>query len=105
MMPLMAHLVLESSQIFMNAIFSIREKCILGIQANLDQCSKHAMQSSQIATALNPILGYKKAGEVVKEALSNHTTVLEIVKKYQLLTEKQIEDLLNIETLTGSIEK
>lgn len=105
MMPLMAHLVLESSQILMNAIFSIREKCILGIQANLDQCSKHAMQSPQIATALNPILGYKKVGEVVKEALSNHTTVLEIVKKYHLLNDKQIEDLLNIERLTGNIEK
>ncbi len=101
MMPLMAHLMLESSHLLINTIFTIREKCIAGITANRDICLKHAYQSSQIATALNPLLGHNLVAELVKEAVASDLNIIELIMRKKLLSNEKIEELLDIEKLTG----
>lgn len=100
MMPLMAHLALESTHIMKNAIRAIREHCIQGIKANVAQCEKYLGLTSQIATALNPIIGYAKAAELTKEALKENKSVLDLVKERNILTKDQFEHLLNLRDLT-----
>lgn len=47
MMPVMAQLALESTHILTNALKTLRELCISGIEANTLQCEKYAAQTIQ----------------------------------------------------------
>lgn len=100
MMPVMAQLALESVHILTHALKALRELCINGIEANVEQCEKYASQTSQIVTALNPVIGYEKAAELTKESLRTKKTVIELVRDQQLLTEEQIKELLDPKKLT-----
>lgn len=100
MMPVMAQVALESSMILTNTLKTMRELCIAGITANVEQCEKYASQTSQIVTALNPVIGYAKAAELAKESIRAKKSVIELVREQKLLTEKQIKDLLDPKKLT-----
>lgn len=100
MMPVMAQVGLESTHILTNALKTLRELCISGIEANVVQCEKYASQTSQIVTALNPVIGYAKAAELTKESLESKKTVIELVREHHLLSEDQIKDLLDPKKLT-----
>lgn len=100
MMPVMAQLALESTHILTNTLKTLRELCISGIEANVEVCEKYATQTSQIVTALNPIIGYAKAAELTKESLNTKKTVIELVREHGLLSEEQIKDLLDAKKLT-----
>jgi aspartate ammonia-lyase len=52
-------------------------------------------------TALNPIIGYDKATELAAEAYRTNKGILEIVREKKILTEAQIQELLDPEKLTG----
>jgi aspartate ammonia-lyase len=54
-----------------------------------------------IVTALNPILGYEKATELATEAYKSGKGVLELIREQKLLTEQQIQELLDPVKLTG----
>jgi len=100
MMPLMAHLALESTQILTTTLHQIRTRCIDGILPNRARLQRYAEQTSQIATALNPVLGYTRAGEVAKQAIREGKTVIEIVREQKLLTEAELKRLLDPKNLT-----
>lgn len=100
MMPVMAQLALESTHILTNTLKTLRELCINGIEANVEQCEKYASQTSQIVTALNPVIGYEKAAELTKEALGTKKSVIELVREQKLLSEEQIKELLDPKKLT-----
>lgn len=100
MMPLMSHLALESTQIMKNALRSIRERCIQGIKANESQCEKYLGQTAQIATALNPIIGYAKASELAKQAVKENISIIELIKEKRILTDEQFRTVLNLRQMT-----
>jgi fumarate hydratase, class II len=49
----------------------LRTKCVEGVKANLEGCKQSAESTLAAATALNPHIGYDKAGEIVKEAAAS----------------------------------
>ena len=100
MMPLMAAATLESTHIMTNMLRTLRLRSIDGIKANQERCRQYAEQTSQMATALNPILGYAKAGEIAKQALTQGKSVIQVVREEKLLNEAQIEKLLDAKKLT-----
>ncbi len=100
MMPVMAQLALESTHILTNSLKAMRESCINGITANVEVCEKYATQTSQIVTALNPLLGYARGAELAKESIHSKKSVIELVREQKLLTEDQIKTLLNPIKLT-----
>jgi aspartate ammonia-lyase len=54
-----------------------------------------------IVTALNPVLGYEKATELAGEAYKSGKGILEIIREKKILTEAQIQDLLDPIKLTN----
>ncbi len=66
--PLIARNLLESIRLLANTARVLAEKCVDGIQANEAGCLSSAESTLAAATALNPYIGYDKAGEIVKEA-------------------------------------
>jgi len=72
--PLMArNLVGPTGSILLltSAVTLLRAKCVEGIEANLEGCRRSAESTLAAATALNPFIGYDKAGEIVKEAAAS----------------------------------
>lgn len=100
MMPVMAFNMNFSLEIFKNAIREFTNRCVTGIVANADACRHYAEISPSLATALNPHIGYARAAEVVKKALKEKKSIPAIVREDKLLTEDQIQKVLDPKLLT-----
>jgi aspartate ammonia-lyase len=100
MMPSMAFSAQFMLQILTNALGTFRENCISGIVANEEVCRRYAEISPSLATALNPIIGYKKAAEVVKKALKEEETIPQIVREMGLVDEDTLRAALDPAKLT-----
>ena len=93
--------ILESQDLLFRTSMLFRKKCIDGVTVN-EKVLAHYMETTVgIVTALNPILGYDKATELANEAYKSGKGVLEIIREQKLLTEQQIQELLDPVKLTG----
>jgi len=79
--PLMARNLLESIRLLASASRLLAEKCVDGIEANREQCERYAELTLSAATALNPYIGYDKAGEIVKEASRSGRSLREVARE------------------------
>jgi len=66
--PLIARNLLQSIHLLSTTGRLFADKCVDGIEANLDGCRRSAESTLAAATALNPYIGYDKAAAIVKEA-------------------------------------
>jgi fumarate hydratase class II len=66
--PVMLHNVLESASLLADATRSFNDQCAVGIEPNLPVIQKHLDESLMLVTALNPHIGYEKAGEIALKA-------------------------------------
>jgi len=99
--PLEAIAILESQMLLTNTMRTFREKCVDGITVNEDTLAGYIERTVGIVTALNPVIGYEKATELAREAYDTDKGILEIIREKKILTEAQIEELLDAGTLTG----
>jgi fumarate hydratase class II len=76
--PLIARNLLESIRLLAATARAFKEKCVDGIKANEDGCHRSAESTLAAATALNPYIGYDKAGEIVKEAAASGRMLREV---------------------------
>jgi len=76
--PLIARNLLESISLLAAGSRLFAEKCVDGIEANLDGCKTSAESTLAVATALNPFIGYDKAAEIVTEAASSGRNLREV---------------------------
>ena len=76
--PLIARNLLESISLLAAGSRLFAEKCVDGIEANLQGCTDSAESTLAVATALNPFIGYDKAAEIVKEAAASGRTLREV---------------------------
>ena len=100
MMPVMAYNLHHSIEILKNALRVFIDRCVVGIVADADRCRRYAESSMALATALNTHIGYARAAEVVKRALREQKTIIDIVRDEKLLTEDQIAQILDPIKLT-----
>ena len=100
MMPVMAFNILFSIEILTNAIRLTRLKCIDGIEADEAKCKHYADATLGLATILNPIIGYNKTSEIVKQVIKEEKTILKVLREKQILTEEDITKLLNPSRMT-----
>lgn len=98
--PVEAIAIMESQALFYKTLPLFRTQCIEGITANKDVQKRNIDRSVGIVTALNPVLGYEKTTELAKEALATNKGILELIREKKLLTEAEIEKLLDPATMT-----
>ena len=91
----MFYCLFESLQVLTNAADTFRIRCIDGIIADEEHCSKLLMQSTAIATALCPAIGYEKATSIVKKALKDHRTVVDVALEELSMPKEAIEKIVN----------
>jgi len=103
MEPIIAYCILESQTMFMNAASTLRRHCIDGITANVDICRKYVEHSIGVVTALNPLLGYETATQLAAEAMKTGKGIVELVREKKLLTEEQIQTVLDPKAMAGAV--
>lgn len=101
MMPVMAYSAIEATRISTQAIATLREKCIEGLEANEPQLRKFYESTPQIATALSPRLGYDRTAQLVQESLRSGKSIPELVREKKLIDSRELDDLLSPRNLVG----
>ena len=76
--PVIARNLFESIRILTAACNMLAEKCVDGIEANVETLRRNAESTPAIATALNPHIGYDRGTEIVKEAMISERTIREV---------------------------
>ncbi len=99
--PVIAAVIFESQVMFVNAARTLRVHCVEGITANPEVCKHYLETSIGTVTALNPVIGYDKATELAAEALESGEGIIELVRENHILTDEQIDEILNPAALTG----
>ena len=99
-MPMMAHNLLESIRLLANVCRTFADKCVDGIEANVERCREYAESSPSIGTALNPYIGYEKTAAVIKRAAKENKTIREVVLDEGLMSDEELTKALDIEAMT-----
>jgi fumarate hydratase class II len=92
--PLIARNLLDSIKLLAAAARLLNEKCVAGLEPNHEMLMRHAESNLQVATALNPLIGYDRATEIVKEAAASGRTVREVAIE-KGVDEKTLDEALD----------
>ncbi len=102
MMPIIAHNLFEMMQVMIGSVSAFDEKCVRGITANSEKAENWLSKNAIVATALNPIIGYLEAGELVKEAMKRNLSIRQIAAEKieaQTLKHKDQDKLVTIQEI------
>ncbi|MBN1824786.1 MAG: aspartate ammonia-lyase [Candidatus Eisenbacteria bacterium] len=77
MMPVIAHDLFEMMQVTIGAVRAFTDRCVRGIEADRERAAQWLDRNAIVVTALNPLIGYSRGAELVKEAAARGVTVRE----------------------------
>ncbi len=100
MLPVIARNLLESLRLLANVSRLFADRCIAGLEADVERSRTYALSSPAIATALNPYIGYEQAAKVVKQAVAEGRDLRTVVLEMGLLTEEEVDRALDVEAMT-----
>jgi fumarate hydratase class II len=98
--PVIARNLLESIRLLANVTRLFADRCVDGIEADVERARAYADASPAVATALNPHLGYDRVAELVKESVRTGRPVRELVVERGLLDEDEVARVLDLEAMT-----
>ena len=102
MEPIIVESILESQTWLINAMNTLRTKCIDGITVNAEHCYDMVKNSIGIVTALNPYIGYKASTKVAKEALETGRSVYDLVLEHGIMSKEKLDEALDPKAMTAS---
>jgi fumarate hydratase class II len=111
MMPIIAQEIFEMLGVMTASIRSFREKGVEGLTANAAKAMANLEKNAILATALNPLIGYMAAAELVKESVTTGQSILEIALQKAQLGKLLYKDLrrpvtaAEIRTALGNLRK
>lgn len=100
MMPVISFNLCFMFDILTKALNLMNERCIRGIQPDVDRCQEYAQNSLGLATALTPYIGYSRAAEAAQRSLAQGKSLVETLLELELLTEEEIREILDPKKLT-----
>ena len=93
--PVIFYKLFESFICMKNAIRTLTDNCIVGIESNKEHCEALLYESVGTVTALCPYLGYKKSAELAKQALRENRRIKDLVREQKLLDDALLDRLLD----------
>lgn len=78
MMPIIAHNLFEMMHVLIGSVNAFTTKCVTGLTANREKAEGWLARNAIVATALNPLIGYLAAAELVKDAMKRNLTIREV---------------------------
>ena len=105
MEPIIVHSLFENIEMLVNAMNTLREKCVVGITANHEVCRRMIYNSIGLVTALNPYLGYETSTMLAKEALQTGKGIYDLVLEHRLMSEEELHKVLLPENMVHPRKK
>jgi len=97
--PVIAYNVLHSIRLLGDAVMSLTDHCIVGIEPNLDRIAELMEKSLMLVTALTPHIGYDKAASIAKLALTNGSTLREEAVRGGFVTAEEFDNFVRPEEM------
>ncbi|MBR3682639.1 MAG: aspartate ammonia-lyase [Tidjanibacter sp.] len=99
MEPIIVHSMFETVDMLINAMETLRVRCVEGITANVEVCRRMVYNSIGLVTALNPYLGYETSTSLAKEALQTGKGIYDLVLERGLMSREELDNLLRPENM------
>ncbi len=105
MLPVIARNLLESIRLLANVSRLFADRCVAGLEANVEVARSYAEGSPSIVTPLNRFLGYDEAASIAKQALAEGKPIRQVVVERGhvdggKLTEQQLDEALDVLRMT-----
>jgi fumarate hydratase class II len=105
MLPVMARNILESIRLLAAVSRLFADRCVAGLEANVEVCRAYAEGSPSIVTPLNRFLGYDEAAAIAKQALAEEKSIRQVVVERGhvesgKLTAEQLDEALDVLRMT-----
>jgi len=105
-MPVMARNLLESVRLLANVSRVFADRCVDGIEADVERCRAYAESSPSLGTSLNPWIGYEKAAELVKTSVRTGRSIRELALEEGLLGQEELDRALDVLSMTkGGVKR
>jgi len=99
--PVIADRIFESIRLMERGIRLFRELCVDGIVASREANERHLLDSSAIATALVPKLGYSAVSSMVRKAHADGITLISLLENNGVMSAEETRAL--VETVANTI--
>jgi len=94
-LPIIGYHAVNSIKLLSSACENLAEKCVSGIEPDEVRMRELLERSAALVTPLALKIGYDKAAEVAKKALSEGKTIREVVKELGILKDEEIDEILD----------
>lgn len=95
MLPVIAHNLLQSITVLGNASRLLADKAIAGFTVNRERISGLVDKNPILVTALNPVIGYDKAAQIVKKAYAEGRSLKDVAAEMTELSKEELDRLLD----------
>lgn len=99
--PVMIYNVIQSARLMADSCKQFNDKCVVGIEANVERLEFYNQNTLMLVTALNPHIGYDNAAAIAKNAHKKGTTLKESAIELGHLTGDQFDELIKPEDMLG----
>jgi fumarate hydratase class II len=100
MMPVMGNAILQSIELLSTSAVNFANKCVDGIEANVERLNDLAEASIAICTALAPKIGYDLAADLAKEAFKTGKPLRQVAKERKVLPDAELDKVLDLDSMT-----
>lgn len=98
--PIVFYCLFQSIDTLAYAVQTFVDNCVTGITANETRCKYLVENSIGLITAICPHVGYQKAAEIAKKALQTGDSVRKLILEEGLLTEGELDHILDPKQMT-----
>jgi fumarate hydratase class II len=98
--PMMARNVLESIALLAASCTNFARQCVDGLEADAQRCEELVELDLSTVTALVPAIGYDRSAELAKRALREDRPLREVVKEAGLLSDDEVDRILDNKRMT-----
>lgn len=93
MEPVIILNILQSMRMLTRGMDLFKQRCVVGIEVDVDRCKDLLDQSLVLATPLALLIGYSKAAQLSKKALAEKRGLRQVVEEEGILASSQVEEL------------
>lgn len=97
--PVIANSLLQSIELLADCMVSFADRCVVGIEPNMERIEELLERSLMLVTALAPTIGYDKATEIAKSAHKNGTTLKEEALRLGYVSAEEFERVVRPEKM------
>ena len=100
MMPMMAMNLIESISLLAAAARNLAERCVDGIEADVERARELLEKNVIVVTALNPHIGYDAGSKAAKRAFAEGRSVRDVVLEEGLMSAEALDAALDLKKMT-----